>query len=177
MTTHMNRSIPGAGQWLSCAILAVVTWGWGTAQQATAQAAYGSYVGVGGTVGVIGGDDRQLGGVLAVRYKLLRAPLSLRAQALIGESTAIVPMVSYDIPLNWQTDAYLGAGVAFGSGRNSREASPVGDKTSLAIQPGIDYVIPNSRTVLFGNAIIAFDAYRDGGGTAVSVQGGVGFRF
>jgi hypothetical protein len=30
---------------------------------------------------------------------------------------------------------------------------------------------------IFGNAIIAFDAYRNTGGTALSLQGGVGLRF
>lgn len=148
-----------------------------TAESASAQAAYGSYVGVGPTVGIFEdsrGEGQQIGGVIAVRYKLLEIPVSLRAQALIGSGTAIVPTVSYDIPLNWQTDAYLGAGVAFASGTSP---SPVGDKTSFALQPGIDYVVPNSNTVLFGNAIIAFDAYRNGGGAAVSVQGGVGLRF
>lgn len=139
---------------------------------ASAQAAYGSYVGAGATVGIAPGQ--QVGGVLAVRYKFLEIPVSLRAQALVGAGTAIVPTVSYDVPINWQTDAYLGAGVAFASGDSP---SPVGDKTSFALQPGVDYMVPNSNTVLFGNAIIAFDAFRDGGGTAVSVQGGVGLRF
>ncbi|QYX34373.1 hypothetical protein [Sphaerospermopsis torques-reginae] len=37
--------------------------------------------------------------------------------------------------------------------------------------------VPNTKTVIFGNAIIAFDAYRNGGGTALSLQGGVGLRF
>ena len=144
---------------------------------ASAQAAYGSYVGVGPTIGFTDGpqdNGRQIGGVLAVRYKLLETPVSFRAQALIGSGTAVVPTISYDVPLNWQTDAYLGAGVAFASGDSP---SPVGDKTSFALQPGVDYIVPNSNTVLFGNAIIAFDAYRNGGGTAVSVQGGVGLRF
>lgn len=140
---------------------------------ASAQAAYGSYVGAGPTIGISGGSQ-QVGGVLAVRYKLLELPISFRAQALIGSGTAVVPTVSYDVPLNWQTDAYLGAGVAFASGDTP---SPVGDKTSFALQPGVDYIVPNSNTVLFGNAIIAFDAFRDGGGTAFSVQGGVGVRF
>ncbi|MBH8555660.1 hypothetical protein I8751_25610 [Nostocaceae cyanobacterium CENA357] len=141
-------------------------------QPAQAQVAYGSYVGIGPTVGIT--DGIQLGGVLALRYKLLEAPISFRAQALIGNNTAVVPTVSYDVPINWQTDAYLGAGLVLAGGGNS---SPVGDKISFALQPGIDYVVPNSNTVLFGNAIIAFDAYRDSGGTAVSVQGGVGLRF
>lgn len=147
------------------------------AKPASAQAAYGSYVGAGATFGITDGpqdNGRQIGGVLAVRYKLLEIPVSFRAQALIGSGTAVVPTISYDVPLNWQTDAYLGVGAAFASGSTP---SPVGDKTSLALQPGVDYVVPNSNTVLFGNAIIAFDAYRNGGGTAVSVQGGVGVRF
>ncbi|MBD6616095.1 hypothetical protein FNW02_09690 [Komarekiella sp. 'clone 1'] len=141
-------------------------------QAAQAQVAYGSYVGIGPTIGIT--DGIQLGGVLAARYKLLEAPISFRAQALIGQNTAIVPTVSYDLPLNWHTDAYLGAGLVLAGGGNS---SPVGDKISFALQPGVDYVVPNSNTVIFGNAIIAFDAYRDSGGAAVSVQGGVGLRF
>ncbi len=142
------------------------------AKSAKAQVAYGSYVGVGPTVGV--SDGTQVGGVLAVRYKLLETPVSFRAQALVGESTAVVPTVSYDFPINWQTDAYLGAGLVLAGGDTP---SPVGNKISFALQPGVDYMVPNSNTVIFGNAIIAFDAYRDKGGTAVSVQGGVGLRF
>ena len=153
----------GAGSVLSLLI---------STQPAQAQVAYGSYVGVGATVGVT--DGIQVGGVLAARYKLLESPISFRAQALIGRNTAVVPTVSYDVPLNWQTDAYLGAGLVLAGGDSS---SPVGNKISFALQPGIDYVVPNSNTVIFGNAIIAFDAYRVGGGTAVSVQGGVGLRF
>jgi hypothetical protein len=141
-------------------------------RSAQAQVAYGSYVGVGPTVGIT--DGVQIGGVVAARYKLLELPISFRAQALVGRNTAVVPTVSYDVPLNWQTDAYLGAGLVLAGGDNS---SPVGNKISFALQPGIDYVVPNSRTVIFGNAIIAFDAYRDGGGAAISVQGGVGYRF
>ncbi len=145
-------------------------------QPAQAQAAYGSYVGVGPSVGLSDGNSggRQIGGVVAFRYKLLRTPVSFRAQALIGKSTAFVPTVSYDFPLNWQTDAYLGAGLSFAGGGTP---SPVGNKISFALQPGVDYSLPNSNAIVFGNAIISFDAYRNGGGTAVSVQGGVGLRF
>ena len=148
-----------------------------TTQPALAQAAYGSYIGVGPSVSLtenLAGEGRQVGGVVAVRYKLLEVPFSLRTQAFIGANTAVVPTVSYDIPLNWQADAYLGAGVVFAGGDTP---SPLGNQISFALQPGIDYVLPNSNTVIFGNAVIAFDAYRNGGGNAVSVQGGVGLRF
>ena len=143
-----------------------------TIKPAQAQVAYGSYIGVGPSVGLT--DGIQVGGVVAARYKLLKSPISFRAQALIGRNTAIVPTVSYDIPLNWQTDAYLGAGLVLAGGDTP---SPVGNKITFALQPGIDYVVPNSNTVIFGNAIIAFDAYRDGSGAAISVQGGVGYKF
>ncbi|MTJ51596.1 hypothetical protein FJR38_02290 [Anabaena sp. UHCC 0253] len=160
---HLQYWVLGIGSILSVAI---------NSQPAQAQVAYGSYVGIGPAIGL--SDGTQLGGVLAFRYKLLEAPLSFRAQALIGKGTAVVPTVSYDLPLNWQTDAYLGAGLVLTSGDTP---SPVGNKISFALQPGIDYVVPNSNTVIFGNAIIAFDAYRNGGGTALSLQGGVGLRF
>ncbi|MEA5617189.1 hypothetical protein VB711_04965 [Cronbergia sp. UHCC 0137] len=156
-------SILGASAILSFAI---------SNQPAQAQVAYGSYVGIGPTFGLT--DGGQIGGVLAFRYKLLETPASFRAQALVGRSTAVVPTVSYDLPLNWQTDIYLGAGLVLAGGETP---SPVGNKISFALQPGIDYVIPNSNTVIFGNAIIAFDAYRNSGGTALSLQGGMGLRF
>ncbi len=144
-----------------------------TAPYAVAQAAYGSYVGIGGSVGGGGDGDLADAAVIAVRYKLLEVPVSLRAQAFLNsDGAALVPTVSYDIPLNWQADAYVGAGVSFAGGN-----TPVGDKTSIALQPGIDYALPDSRIVLFGNAIIAFDAYRKQGGAAFSLQGGVGLRF
>lgn len=146
-------------------------------EPAQAQAAYGSYVGIGGAFGFTSDDDGNGDGfdaVIAGRYRFLRAPVSLRAQAFIGDGVAIVPTVSYDYALNWNTDVYLGAGVSIPTGD---DASVVGDQTSFAIQPGVDYMFPQSRLAVFGNAVIAFDAFRDGGGTAVSVQGGVGYQF
>ena len=101
---------------------------------AQAQVAYGSYVGIGPTVGL--SDGGQIGGTVAARYKLLKSPISFRAQALIAENIAVVPTVSYDIPLNWQTDAYVGAGLALAGGDTP---SPVGNKVSFAVQPGVDY--------------------------------------
>lgn len=140
---------------------------------ASAQAAYGSYIGIGPGIGLTSGDGdgSRVSGVIAARYKFLRAPISLRAQAFIGNGTAIVPTISYDYPLNWQTDIYLGAGASIPLGGNTA----VGDRTSFAIQPGIDYALPNSNLVVFGNAVIAFDGYRSG--AAATLQGGVGLRF
>ena len=156
----------------------VTALGLSLAQPALSQPAYGSYVGVGGSLGVESDDDGQLdlAGVVAGRYDVLKAPISFRAQAFIDrDSLAIVPTVSYDFPVTWELEPYVGAGLALAT-----NGSVVGDGTSLVIQPGVDYMIPNSKLVVFGNAIIAFDAYDGGekdGDAAVSVQTGVGWRF
>jgi hypothetical protein len=164
-------------------LLAVTVAGVGSAlrpETAQAQVAYGSYVGLGAAVGFT--DDAATGqgsgiqGVIAGRYRFLTMPISARAQAFVfGDSFAVVPTVSYDFPLSWNADAYLGAGISIPSGGNT--PSVVGDKTAFVLQPGIDYMFPNSNLVAFGNAIFAFDAYRNGGNTAISVQGGVGMQF
>ncbi|WOD41159.1 hypothetical protein [Nodosilinea sp. E11] len=149
-------------------------------EAAQAQVAYGSYVGIGAGIGVTNdaatGQGSGMQGVISGRYRLLQYPVSLRAQAfLFGGEFAFVPTVSYDVPLSWNTDVYVGAGASFVGGGNN--PSIVGDKTSFVLQPGIDYLFPNSNMVAFGNAIFAFDAYRQGGNMAVSVQGGVGIQF
>ncbi|NEQ50348.1 MAG: porin family protein [Leptolyngbya sp. SIO3F4] len=144
---------------------------------AQAQAAYGSYVGLGGTVGLNDDDNGEgdgFGMVISGRYKLLAVPISLRAQAfLFNGDLALVPTVSYDFPVSFQTDVYLGAGVSIPTGD---DASPVGDETAFVLQPGIDFAVPGSNLVVFGNAIFAFDAFEDGG-TATAVQAGVGWNF
>ena len=147
---------------------------------AKAQPAYGSYLGVGASFGFTSGnasagENSRTSGVVAARYKFLEFPVSLRTQILVGSSTAVVPTVSFDVPLNFDTDIYIGAGVALS---NTVDTTPVGNKNSFVIQPGIDYTLPNSNLVLFGNVIFAFDAYRNSSGTsATSLQTGLGLRF
>ena len=155
----------------------------GQSAPAMAQAAYGSYVGVGGSLGLTDGNDvagesQDEAAVIAARYHFLRLPISVRAQALVFTDTnALVPTVSYDFPLNWHTDLYLGAGLVIQDAGDNDSPSPVGNQTAFAIQPGVDYMVPNSPLVVFGNAIIAFDAYREGSGAAAALQGGVGVQF
>lgn len=167
---------------LGCsALAALITVG--QVSPAMAQAAYGSYVGVGGSLGLTDGNDaagesQDEAAVIAARYHFLRLPISVRAQALVFTDTnAFVPTVSYDFPLNWHTDLYLGAGLVIQDAGENDSPSPVGNQTAFAIQPGVDYTVPNSPLVVFGNAIIAFDAYREGSGAAAALQGGVGVQF
>ena len=136
---------------------------------AQAQAAYGSYIGIGGGFGL--GDNSNLSLAINGRYNILELPISVRGAAFIGDGSAFVPTVSYDYPLNFNTEVYVGLGASFAS-----EGSIVGDNSAFVIQPGIDYTKTDSNLVIFGNAIFAIGG-EDGGGTATAVQSGVGIQF
>ncbi|MBE9060748.1 hypothetical protein [cf. Phormidesmis sp. LEGE 11477] len=129
---------------------------------AKAQAAYGSYIGIGGAFG-----DGEIGVSVNGRYNILELPISVRGAAFLGEGSAFAPTVSYDYPVNFNLDVYLGAGVTFAS-----EGSVMGEGTSFVLQPGADYAFTNNRLVVFGNAIIPI-----GGDTNTAIQGGVGVQF
>jgi hypothetical protein len=71
------------------------------AEPAQAQAAYGSYVGLGASFGLTDdaatGQGNSFSGVVAGRYRFLEVPVSIRAQAFFGGGGfAFVPTVSYD---------------------------------------------------------------------------------
>jgi len=180
-STLKNLTAPSLGLIVSAGVVVVGGFTLLTPSPVAAQAAYGSYLGAAAAIGVTSGVDpyegRETAAAIAFRYKFLKAPVSLRTQALIGSSAAIVPTISYDVPLNWNADVYVGAGAAIPIPTDGSASTPVGNQTAFAIQPGIDYMLPNSNLVLFGNAIIAFDAYRHSRGTAASLQVGAGVRF
>ena len=136
---------------------------------ARAQAAYGSYIGIGGGFGL--GDNSDFSLAINGRYNILELPISVRGAAFIGDGSAFVPTVSYDYPLNFSTEVYVGLGASFAG-----EGSIVGDNSAFVIQPGVDYTKPESNLVIFGNAIFAIGG-EDGGGTATAVQSGVGIQF
>lgn len=129
---------------------------------AKAQAAYGSYIGIGPAFG-----NGELAVAINGRYNILELPISIRGAAFIGDGSAFVPTVSYDYPLNFNTEIYLGAGVVF-----ANDDSVMGDGTSFVLQPGVDYTLDDSNLVFYGNAIIPI-----GGDTTTAVQGGVGIQF
>ena len=106
---------------------------------ASAQAAYGSYVGIGGGIGL--GDNSDFALVLNGRYNILELPISIRGTAFIGDGSAFVPTVSYDYPINFNTEVYVGLGASFAS-----DGSPVGDNSAFVIQPGVDYTKPDRKS-------------------------------
>jgi hypothetical protein len=132
----------------------------------------GSYLGAGVALGSNNGTV--VGGNVAGRYKFEDAPISLRTSVLFGNGgTAIVPTISYDVPLGDRTNVYLGAGGSF----TTNNSSLTGDRNAFALQPGVEFSIAKN-VLLYGNAIIALDSYQGiSNRAATAVQGGIGFQF
>ncbi|NMG20277.1 outer membrane beta-barrel protein [Brasilonema bromeliae] len=138
-----------------------------------------SYVGVGVSGGLTNGgqkgDAAAFGGNVTGRYKLGDTPLSARGQLLWGEeTTAIIPQISADLGIGKGTNIYLGAGYSFVE--KDGKASPLGNKDGVALTAGVESELGNSF-MLYGNANLGVDAYKNSPASAFNVSGGVGYRF
>ncbi|MBD2103639.1 outer membrane beta-barrel protein [Leptolyngbya sp. FACHB-261] len=150
-----------------------------SAQPAPTASTPGSYIGGGFTGGVTSGggngEAANIGGNITGRYRFSQAPVSLRTSVLLSNgSPVVVPTVSYDLALGQRTNVYLGAGASVVTGDSDR-SSPLGNQTAFALQPGVEVSL-NRNLVWFGNGVVAFNAY-ESGGTAASLQTGVGLQF
>ncbi len=139
----------------------------------------GSYIGAGVSAGVTNGgqnnDSAVLGGNVQGRYAIPKTPVSARGAVLFGgDSTAIMPMVSYDLPVADNTNVYLGAGYSFVT--DEGESSPLGNKDAAVITLGAESEV-SDRVVIYGDAKWGIDAYENSSADALSFQTGVGIRF
>lgn len=149
-----------------------------TAEMASAQirGMDGNYLGGGVSVGVTDNDDgSDFGGNIQGRLDTPRLPVSLRGSALFnGDSTALMPIVSYDIGVAPNTNVYVGGGYSFVLGDDD-ESSLLGDQDAPVLTAGIETAVrPN--IVLYGDAKLGIDAQEDSG-SAASLQVGAAYRF
>ena len=138
-----------------------------------------SYIGVGPSGGITNGgqkgDAATFGGNVTGRYKLGDTPLSARGQLLWGnETTAIIPQISADLGVGKGTNIYLGAGYSFVE--KDGKPSPLGNKDGVALTAGFESEVGNSFMV-YSNATVGVDAYKNSPASAVNLSGGVGYRF
>ncbi len=133
----------------------------------------GSYVGAGVSLQSFATTPSVVGANLAGRYKFDGVPISARTSVLFGNGgTSVVPTVSYDMPLGDRANVYLGAGASFKVGGDT---SMTGDRTSFALQPGVEVSL-NKSVLLYGNAVIPFNG-QSNGSAGTSLQAGVGVQF
>lgn len=139
----------------------------------------GSYVGAGVSAGVTNGgrdnDAATFGGNVQGRYAIPQSQVSVRGAALFGgDSTAIMPMVTFDAPIAKNTNVYIGGGYSFQT--DEGKASQLGNQNAPVVTLGAETEVARN-TVLYGDAKWGIDAYKDSNSDAVSLQAGVGYRF
>lgn len=140
----------------------------------------GSYIGAGVSAGVTNGgqnnnDDAVFGGNVQGRYAIPETPVSARGAVLFGgDSTAIMPMLTYDLPVADNTNIYLGAGYSFVT--DEGENTPLGNRDAAVITLGAESEV-SDRVIVYGDAKWGIDAYENSSNDALSLQAGVGIRF
>lgn len=139
----------------------------------------GNYIGAGISAGTTRGvgnsDDAVFGGNIQGRYAIPQAPVSVRGAVLFGgDATAIVPVLTYDLPIAKNTNLYFGAGYSFIT--DGGENTQLGDKDAAVITLGAESGV-SKNVVVYGDAKWAIDAYENSNGDALSLQTGVGWRF
>ncbi|QSJ19746.1 outer membrane beta-barrel protein [Nostoc sp. UHCC 0702] len=139
----------------------------------------GNYIGAGiaagATSGGQGNDDAQFGGNVQGRYAIPNAPVSVRGAVLFGgDATAIMPVVTYDLPIANNTNVYFGGGYSFvtDEGKNT----PLGNENAPVITLGAESQV-SKNIIAYGDAKWGIDAYRNSDADAVSFQAGLGYRF
>ncbi len=157
------------------------------AGSASAQPIYGtqtqrfdrSYVGAGGAAGVTNGgrdnDAAVFGGNIQGRFAVPNAPVSVRGSVLFtGKNSAVIPTVTYDLPVSKNTNVYGGAGYSFV--QNGNQSSQIGNKDAAVITAGVESQVAKG-VVVYSDAKYGINAYQGSNAGALTVQAGVGLSF
>ena len=133
--------------------------------------------GVAGSVtnGGTGSDDLNFGGNLQGRLAIPNAPVSVRGTVLFnGNNSAIVPVVTYDMPVAPGTNVYAGVGGAFV--QNQGVNSPIGTRNSVVLNAGVETQVAKG-IVVYTDAKLGINAYQGSSASALGLSGGVGIQY
>ncbi|HEY9737168.1 MAG TPA: hypothetical protein V6D06_12830 [Trichocoleus sp.] len=106
------------------------------------------------------------------RMDLPDSNLSVRGSVYVnGESSAVLPTLSYDMSVSQGTNVYAGAGVALVNG-----STPIGDRNGLVLNAGAETEVVQGL-VLFGDAKMGVNTVSARGNSPMRLQVGVGRRW
>ena len=151
-----------------------------TQAHAQARGLQGSYVGAGIGAGVTddgteGGEGEIFGGNVTGRLAIPNTPVSLRGTVLFGgDATALMPMLTVDVPVANNTNLYLGGGYSFVT--DEGKSTQLGNQDSVVLTTGVETGV-SRNVVVYGDVKWGIDAYEDSSKDAVTLQLGVGYRF
>jgi hypothetical protein len=137
------------------------------------------YIGAGVAAGVTNGgqngDAATFGGNIQGRLTTSKAPVSVRGSVIFSDETsAIMPMVTYDLPVAKNTNIYAGGGYSFVE--SNGKPTPVGNQNAPVVTLGAESQV-GQNLVIYGDTKVGINAYQDSSGSAVSFQAGAGFKF
>jgi hypothetical protein len=140
-----------------------------------------NYIGGGVSAGVTnggsttGGDAATFGGNIQGRLTTPVSGVSARGAVLFSDETsAIMPMVSYDVPIAKNTNAYIAGGYSFVE--SDGKPTPLGNQNAPVVSVGVESQVGDS-IVLYGDTKLGINAYQNSPASAVSFQAGAGFKF
>lgn len=152
-----------------------------SASNASAQPQKGTdatYVGAGVAAGVTNGGkngEAAFGGNIQGRITAPNVPASVRGSVLFtDENSAVIPMVSYDVPVAKNTNVYVGGGYSFV--QSEGKTTPIGNQNAPVVAVGAETQL-GQNVVLYGDTKVGINAYQNSSASAVSFQAGAGFKF
>jgi hypothetical protein len=139
----------------------------------------GTYVGAGIAAGITNGgqqgDAANLGGNIQGRIAIPHAPVSVRGAVLFNDqNSTVIPQLTYDIPVARNTNVYVGAGYSFV--QKQGRPTPLGNRDAAVVTAGAESGI-GDYVVVYGDAKLGINAYKNSPASAVSLQAGLGYRF
>ena len=148
-------------------------------EQARTRGTDANYIGGGVAAGVTNGgqegDAANIGVNIQGRLTTPKAPVSLRGAVLAGEeTTAIMPMLSYDVGIAKNTNVYVGGGYSFVE--EDGKPSPLGNRDSIVLTAGAETEFAHN-IVGYTDVKVGINAYENSPAEAVSLQAGLGYSF
>ena len=164
---------------LSSLVISSAFLGAGKAAAETQKGTDASYVGAGIAAGVTNGgqdnDAATFGGNLTGRWKIGNTPFSARGNVLWSEETsAIIPEVSFDVPIANNTNVFLSGGYSWVEANGN--PTPLGNRDSVVVGAGVESEV-GKNFLVYTNAKVGLKAYQNSSASAVSINGGIGYRF
>ena len=127
------------------------------------------------TNGGTGSDGLNFGGNVQGRLAIPNAPISVRGTVLFnGNNSAIVPVVTYDMPVAPGTNVYAGVGGAFV--QNEGVNSPIGTRNSVVLNAGVETQVAKG-IVVYTDAKLGISAYQGSSASSLGLSGGVGIQY
>lgn len=109
------------------------------------------------------------------RYDLPNSPLSVRGSLYVeGNARAVMPSVTYDLPIANNTNIYAGAGLSI-INAEAGKTTPLGSRTGIVVTTGLETEISRG-VVLYGDAKLV-PSNKEPGNSKLRYQVGVGYRF